>query len=66
VQLQLALRPVGQTVREAEGRRVHGGRLGREQEENKCVADIGSCPVWIRWGNGQPPGLGSECGRPSE
>jgi hypothetical protein len=46
VQLQLALRPVGQTMLEAEGRRVHGGRLQREQKQNKGFA--ASTPISLR------------------
>jgi hypothetical protein len=37
-EFELALRPVGQTVREAEGRRMHGSRLQREQNTNNSLA----------------------------
>ena len=43
VQLQPALRPVGQTVREKEGRRMHGGKLRREQIANKRLVAGGAC-----------------------
>jgi hypothetical protein len=44
MQLQLALRPIGQAMRQAEGRRVHGRRLRREQKVNKRLAGIRHTP----------------------
>ena len=44
VQFELAVRPIGQTMLVAEGRRVHGGRLRREHKENKHDAEASGCP----------------------
>ena len=42
VQFQPALRPVGQTMREAEGRRMHGRRISNEQKANNSLARLGA------------------------